>query len=499
MFKNLSTGTKLFILCGVFFVAIAIPIYSLIIEKKTSIDFTRKELVGSRYLAVLRGTYAAILSTELSSSDSPEIPETSFDEVLTRLGAAETAAGGITQTADLERSLLATLHELWFARDARTPIDTFVVAALTTARDLTARIADDSNLAIDPNLESYYLQDVVVRKLPAVMDEIGEAQLILRETAASGALSSEHKERLLMLDGLLRSTVLEMRRDLAAAYRADADGSLKRTLDSYITETTRLTGLYLNAMSVRLLAGTATNIDSGYFAKLYKSAVQSGLNTWTAAHAELDRNLDHRVADLLADMRGTLLLTGLLALASILVAIIVHRGIVPPLKELARLAGEISETKNYDLHVKAVGTDEIGQLGRSFNDMLSGLATARHRESAAQLELARVARLTAAGAMSASIAHEIKQPLAAVVANGSAGLRWLRKVPPDLSEVEEVLKQIVSEGNRASEVIGSVQSMFKGDDQARVPINVCVQPVSATPLVVYRLAFGSPRSFADVD
>ena len=302
-----------------------------------------------------------------------------------------------------------------------------------------------------------------------------------------------------MLDGLLRSTVLEMRRDLAAAYRADADGSLKRTLDSYITETTRLTGLYLNAMSVRLLAGTATNIDSGYFAKLYKSAVQSGLNTWTAAHAELDRNLDHRVADLLADMRGTLLLTGLLALASILVAIIVHRGIVPPLKELARLAGEISETKNYDLHVKAVGTDEIGQLGRSFNDMLSGLATARHRESAAQLELARVARLTAAGAMSASIAHEIKQPLAAVVANGSAGLRWLRKVPPDLSEVEEVLKQIVSEGNRASEVIGSVQSMFKGDDQARVPINVCVQPVSATPLVVYRLAFGSPRSFADVD
>jgi len=45
-------------------------------------------------------------------------------------------------------------------------------------------------------------------------------------------------------------------------------------------------------------------------------------------------------------------------------------------------------------------------------------------------------------------------------------------VPPDLSEVEEVLKQIVSEGNRASEVIGSVQSMFKGDDQARVPINV---------------------------
>jgi C4-dicarboxylate-specific signal transduction histidine kinase len=54
---------------------------------------------------------------------------------------------------------------------------------------------------------------------------------------------------------------------------------------------------------------------------------------------------------------------------------------------------------------------------------------------ATQTELARVTSLTAAGQMAASMAHEIKQPLAAIVTGGSAGLRWLSKPTPDLEEV----------------------------------------------------------------
>ena len=77
--------------------------------------------------------------------------------------------------------------------------------------------------------------------------------------------------------------------------------------------------------------------------------------------------------------------------------------------------------------------DEIGQLAIAFNAMLAELAAGREREiadqarnAATQAELARVARLTTMGEMAASIAHEINQPLAAVVNNANAGLRWLR-------------------------------------------------------------------------
>jgi PAS domain S-box-containing protein len=90
----------------------------------------------------------------------------------------------------------------------------------------------------------------------------------------------------------------------------------------------------------------------------------------------------------------------------------------------------------------------------------------------AQSELAQVARLTAMGEMSASIAHEINQPLAAIVANGNAGLRWLANAAPDLDEVRATLKRIVSDGHRAGKVIAGVRTLFKKNVQTRVPNDV---------------------------
>ncbi len=62
-------------------------------------------------------------------------------------------------------------------------------------------------------------------------------------------------------------------------------------------------------------------------------------------------------------------------------------------------------------------------------------------------------RMATAGELTASIAHEIRQPLAAIVSHGGAGLNWLKKKVPDLDEVRLGLQRIVSEGHRADEVI----------------------------------------------
>jgi len=87
-------------------------------------------------------------------------------------------------------------------------------------------------------------------------------------------------------------------------------------------------------------------------------------------------------------------------------------------------------------------------------------------------ELAQVSRVATAGELSASIAHEINQPLAAIVANANAALRWLANAAPDLGEASAALKRIVNEGHRASEVIGSVRAMFKKDEQPKQPLDI---------------------------
>jgi signal transduction histidine kinase len=91
---------------------------------------------------------------------------------------------------------------------------------------------------------------------------------------------------------------------------------------------------------------------------------------------------------------------------------------------------------------------------------------------ATQSELARMTRLTTVGQMAASIAHEINQPLGAIVANGNAGLRFLTAETPDLAEAREAFSQIVNEGHRASQIIGSIRAMFKKDEQLKVQLDV---------------------------
>jgi C4-dicarboxylate-specific signal transduction histidine kinase len=74
--------------------------------------------------------------------------------------------------------------------------------------------------------------------------------------------------------------------------------------------------------------------------------------------------------------------------------------------------------------------------------------------------------------MTASIAHEINQPLAAIVTSSNAGLRWLARDAPDLAEARAALQRIANDGHRASQVIGSIRSMFRNDAPDRTAIDV---------------------------
>lgn len=79
----------------------------------------------------------------------------------------------------------------------------------------------------------------------------------------------------------------------------------------------------------------------------------------------------------------------------------------------------------------------------------------------AQMELAHANRVTTMGQLMASIAHEVTQPIAAMIFNAGAGLRWLATQPPHLTDARQSLTRIVEDGNRASEVISRIRAIIK--------------------------------------
>ena len=97
----------------------------------------------------------------------------------------------------------------------------------------------------------------------------------------------------------------------------------------------------------------------------------------------------------------------------------------------------------------------------------------------AQAELAHVSRVTTMGEFAASIAHEVNQPLAGIVTNANASLRWLAGVSPNLTEAREAIRRILRDGNRAGDVVSRMRALLKkaSTTKERLDINQAIREV----------------------
>ena len=101
------------------------------------------------------------------------------------------------------------------------------------------------------------------------------------------------------------------------------------------------------------------------------------------------------------------------------------------------------------------------------------------RESEARLALSNMMlqqernnKLMNIEAITSAIVHEVRQPLAAIAANGDAGMRWLTKTPPDFDEVRATMTEMVRDSHRASQVLESIRALFKSADLEAQPVDL---------------------------
>jgi len=114
------------------------------------------------------------------------------------------------------------------------------------------------------------------------------------------------------------------------------------------------------------------------------------------------------------------------------------------------------------------------QAARALEEARIGLVHSRAEQALrrVQAELAHVARVTTMGELTASIAHEVNQPIAAAMLNAQAALRWLAAQPPDLDEAKQALTRIVLAAKRAGDVIGRIRDLIKKSPHRADPLDI---------------------------
>jgi C4-dicarboxylate-specific signal transduction histidine kinase len=126
-----------------------------------------------------------------------------------------------------------------------------------------------------------------------------------------------------------------------------------------------------------------------------------------------------------------------------------------------------------DLEVRVA--QRTAELTRANEDLKLEIAERNRAEEAlrqSQADLARISRVTTMGELTASLAHEVNQPIAAAVTDASTCLRWLTRDQPALGEAREAASRMVRDAARATEIIGRIRSLFKKGATQRELVDV---------------------------
>ncbi len=379
-FRGISA--KLSLLSLTFAIPTAYLLWLLIGAQQIAIDFATREVDGTRALGLVLPVQAAAVHAAIGGQPPARAA-----------GLLRDARSGLAAGLDAGEAAAAAETALAAAGDAASATD-----ARGKLRDLIVRLGDRSNLILDNVLDTYYLTDVVLNRLPEVMDRVAELTIADAKQRAAPAF--------LIAAGALGGAVDGMDASLAAAEQDNADGTLKAALDASYRP--------LRAALASFLDRTAKgSVDAAT-----SDALVNGLAGFDdQAVAELDRLLRARVDGLAASGRDHVATAVLLYLAALLLVLwTMYVGVTRP---IARLAGLTTRLADGELSAEvpaAPAADEVGALTRALAVFRDGLVQARELTSGreAAREHAEAEKRAALIAMADSIESESGTALTAV-------------------------------------------------------------------------------------
>ena len=373
---QLPVGRKLLLIYLLDLTAVIYVSSILIHEKYISIDFSRKEVAGNAYIAAVRDALIA-LPTPMPAVAAPEAhtatPPLTLDRAvwaprIAALQEAEVRYGVGMKSNDVHAAFIGALQTAMTQPVFDAPQ---LATAMAAGRALITRIGNQSNLILDPDLDSYYTMSLVLLRFPEVQELLA---LTVHKAVELSQSSPQQRSRLQtdlsILEGRLDAVLNGINSDYDEALAA-GPAHLRTTLEpshrhfiAAMTEFRQLPGQ---------LVADGGGEQRALLADKHQALVGELYVTWRAATTGLDELLAARIHGLYERM--WIHLGTAVALLALILSIVyfVARQIAQPLQRLADVAGRVSASGDYTMRAAHDSRDEIGRLVQAFNSMLGDL------------------------------------------------------------------------------------------------------------------------------
>lgn len=375
--RNIKISWKLRLTALGFLLPLVILLYLLISEKNIAIDFAEKELKGTVYLQPLSELYRYMWQLDREAiygktNSKVEILSGKVDAAFRRLDEYEKKFPSYSRISNDIKEITALRSEF---------INSFPVISirekglksmemLQKVRLVMIDVGDLSNLILDPRLDSYYLMNTVLMRIPEETFQIYQIMRYSDMIHKGLKLSPDEISRVLELNGLLKNYIVKTGATMEYAFGRNAGGRLESALKPKLQDAINKSKLFTQILDSALKNRTVP--EKAFFEASAVQALDSNFKLWKSSSEELDNLIKERIGELKYKKYLALGVAGVFILFTTMIFIIVSGNITRSVQRLNQAADRVS-IGDLDAAVDINAKDELGNLGRSFNKMVSEL------------------------------------------------------------------------------------------------------------------------------
>jgi methyl-accepting chemotaxis protein len=338
--NNMSIGRKLHIAYGLFLLPVAFLFYVIVDKSFQDIGFAQKEILGARYIAKLHEVQASLVRGET------KLPDVRLAD---QVAAAEHEFGIDMGTAAATQAVIAAL---------KSPADDLRQQSRAAVRDLISKVADGSNLTLDPDLDSYYVMDATTGKIPDLTDRLFSLGVLTASYSGEAELTAPQQAEFLVQAGGLAPVLEGLGASFDSAFKAN---SRSRAALAEAVKSTQ------NAVEKALVDFRSAALEDRSRATGAVSRTVPALSALSALDqkglTELVRLLDVRIGGFRASLAVNIGVALALFITSCLfIFVAIQRGAVRPLIQVTARMRELAEGNKTIEIPGSDREDEIGQI-----------------------------------------------------------------------------------------------------------------------------------------
>lgn len=382
---KISIRNKLALIVALLFVPVIILGALFIQQSFKDIRFAEKEQAGVVYLqgawpvlnALVQGVNDPSLKPDAMLKDAPSLNELSarFDDIMDSKSAASDAATSLKAIG-------------W--PNAPLKHDDASDKAIADIRALITKIGDGSNLTLDPDLDSFYVMDAAVVRMPEALNMLGKMMVLFREYRAKSALNDDERAEMVVVLNQFESAIASVRSSLESGIKSNSDGkvnvAISKPMETYVATAGSLATKIKAAIADYRDDQKRGAFDLDPITGDYKRVAAHTHQVWQISAVELDRLLTMRISGLSFRLWEMLGISALITMIALVFAFVTARGISSPLH---RLNHALREMAAGDLDVDIPGMrrgDEIGQMARGVADFKNVAQEKAYRDAAEKQE-----------------------------------------------------------------------------------------------------------------